>query len=236
MGNSRVRPPVPAHENFKSDRDELAKLSLAARFDRIFRTNLWGARSRSGIGSELPSTATLRERLPGFLSALGVASLLDVPCGDFSWLSTIDLPVDYTGADIVGDLVAANERRFGRPGRRFVRLDLTADPLPPADLILCRDCLVHLSFANVARALANVRRSGAAYLLATTFVEHEANVEIEDGDWRLLNLERPPFSLPPPDAVLMEGCIESNGAYDDKALGLWRVSRLPAPPPDVRAR
>ncbi len=228
MGNSRVRPAVPAHENFKSDRDELAKLPLEGRFDRIFRRNLWGAASRSGIGSELASTASLREQLPGFLATLRVRSLLDVPCGDFSWLSTVDLPADYVGADIVADLVAANERRFGGPGRRFVRLDLTTDPLPRADLVLSRDCLVHLSFGNIGRALANIRQSGADYLLTTTFLEHDENRDVEDGDWRLLNLERPPFSLPAPDAVLVEGCTEGEGAYADKALGLWRVSRLPA--------
>ena len=152
-------------------------------------------------------------------------SLLDVPCGDFGWLSTVDLGVSYTGADIVPALVDENERRYGGPsaGRRFLTLDLTKDALPHADLVLCRDCLVHLSFDNIGRALANIRASGATYLLTTTFLEHDANTDIEDGDWRMLNLERAPFNLPPPIDVLVEDCEEGDGAYADKALGLWRV-------------
>jgi hypothetical protein len=222
--STRERPPVPAHENFQARREELSGLSLPERFDRIARTNLWGAgSSRSGLGSELAATAGLRAALPTFLERHGVKTLLDVPCGDFSWLSTVDLHVTYTGADIVETLVSENERRYGGPssGRRFVRLDLTRDPLPRVDAVLCRDCLVHLSFENIALAIDNVRSSGSRYLLTTTFLEHDHNVDIEDGDWRMLNLERPPFNLPPPADVLIEGCREGDGAYADKALGLW---------------
>lgn len=222
--SKRNRPPVPAHENFLAHREELIGLSLAERFDRIARSNLWGAdSSRSGLGSELAATARLREELPSFLERRGVRVLLDVPCGDFGWLSTVELSVAYIGADIVQALVDENERRFGGPssGRQFLRLDMTRDVLPTADAVLCRDCLVHLSFENVFRAIANIRASGAQYLITTTFLDHEQNADSEDGDWRMLNLERPPFKFPPPSDVLIEGCREGAGAYADKALALW---------------
>ena len=41
-------------------------------------------------------------------------------------------------------------------------------------------------------------RSGIPYLLTTTFPGAAANEEIVTGDWRVLNLEAPPFGLPPP--------------------------------------
>ncbi len=222
--STRRRPPVPAHENFQAQREELLGLTLGERFARIVRTNLWGAdSSRSGLGSEIAATAELRGALPSFLERHGVKTLVDAPCGDFGWLSAIELRVSYIGADIVEALVRENERRYGgsSSGRRFVHLDLTRDPLPQGDAVLCRDCLVHLSFENITRAIANIRASGARYLLTTTFLEHEHNVDIDDGDWRMLNLERPPFNLPPPIDVLIEGCREADGAYADKALGLW---------------
>jgi hypothetical protein len=212
--------------NFQARRDEFEGLSLPDRFDRIVRTNLWGAdSSRSGLGSQLTATADLREALPAFLLRHGITSLLDIPCGDFGWLRTIDLPIPYIGADIVESLVQDNQRRYGGPNRRFVRLDLTSDPLPRTDAILCRDCLVHLSFANVFRAIDNIRASGTRYLLTTTFLEHERNEDIDDGDWRMLNLQRPPVNFTPPIDVLVEGCREGNGAYADKALGLWEIPR-----------
>ena len=42
-----------------------------------------------------------------------------------------------------------------------------------------------------------------------------------------LDLERAPFSFPPPAALLVEGCKEG-GAYADKSPGAWRVAELPA--------
>ena len=240
MSTNRVRPRAPAQQNFETRRDELTGLPLDQRFEKIFQTNLWGAEdSRSGLGSELDATADLRAALPDFLERHRAASLLDIPCGDFNWMSTLGLQLPYTGADIVAAIVEANERRFGGAGsrRRFVRLDLTRDPLPQADVVLCRDCLVHLSFENIFRAFNNVRRSGARYLLTTTFLDHEENVDIVDGDWRILNLEKAPFNLPAPVDVLIEGCREGDGAYSDKALGLWEAAALPAgrgpegPPP-----
>ena len=229
MSKSRPRPPVPAQAAFAAQRHEFVDLPLEQRFARIFTTNLWAAGSRSGLGSELTATAGVREQLPRLIEAIGATSMLDLPCGDFGWLSTVPLDLDYTGGDIVAALVASNEERFGGPGsrRRFLRLDLTADPLPRADVVLCRDCLVHLSFDHIRQAFENLRRSGSTWLLTTTFLDHHENVDIDSGDWRILNLTRPPFNLPTPGGVLVEGCLESEGAYADKALGLWRITDLP---------
>jgi hypothetical protein len=229
MSKSRQRPPVPAQKAFEAIRDEFVDLPLEQRFARIFTTNFWGAGSRSGLGSELTATAGVREQLPKLLEALEATSVLDLPCGDFGWLSMVPLNLDYIGADIVGDLVASNEQRFGGPHsrRRFLRLDLTTDSLPRVDVVLCRDCLVHLSFEHIRQAFDNLRRSGSAWLLTTTFLDHDENDDIETGDWRILNLTKPPFGLPAPKAVLVEGCLESDGAYADKALGLWRIADLP---------
>jgi hypothetical protein len=113
---------------------------------------------------------------------------------------------------------------------RFLVLDLTRDELPPADLLLCRDCLVHLSYPDSRRALANVVRSGIPYLLATTFPAAAVNEDIVTGDWRMINLEAAPFCFPPPLQVLNEGCTEAGGLFADKSLGLWRgevLARLP---------
>lgn len=105
-------------------------------------------------------------------------------------------------------------------------LDLTTSPLPAADLLLCRDALVHLSFADIGRALANLRRAAIPWLLTTTFPEEPSNEDIVTGDWRPLNLERAPFHFPPPARLLNEGCTEGDGRFADKSLGLWRVADL----------
>jgi hypothetical protein len=94
------------------------------------------------------------------------------------------------------------------------------------DLVLCRDCLVHLSSKDAVAALRNLKRSGSTYLLATTFPEHTDNPDVITGYWRPINLELPPFALPRPMLMINEGCPERGGA--DKSLGLWRIADLSA--------
>lgn len=226
------RPPVLAHERFVADRDNFSGLDLAARFARIERTNLWGAaRSVSGLGSEDLATAAIREALPPLLQRLGVRSLLDAPCGDAGWIGRVKLDLDYIGIDIVPSLIATNNRRVadGELAGRFLVADITRDALPRADLILCRDCLVHLSFQNIAHAITRFRDSGAQYLLVTTFPEWGDNHDCEDGDWRALNMEKAPFDWPAPHALIEERCEEGGGGWRDKSLGLWRLEELPDP-------
>lgn len=230
MDTPKQRMPVLAELRFAERRREFDGLDLAERFELIYRTNLWGAEtSQSGLGSELDATASLRHDLARLLRSLEMTSILDLPCGDFTWMAQMDLSgIHYLGADIVPDIVTANAARHGRAGQiDFSQLDLVNDPLPTADLILCRDCLVHLSFANVHRAIANAKRSGARWLLTTTFPDAPANRDIEDGDWRVLNFRHAPFLFPAPLALINEGCTEAGGDYADKSLALWRVSDLP---------
>ncbi|WP_432830371.1 class I SAM-dependent methyltransferase [Dactylosporangium sp. CA-092794] len=199
-------------------------------FEFIYERNVWGSgESASGLGSELAQTRVLRVALPELLHRLGATRLLDAPCGDFRWMRHVDLGgIDYVGLDVVERMVATDQERFGAPGRRFVAGNVISEPLPEADVMLCRDCLVHLSYRQIFDALGNIARSGIGYLLATTFVERAENHDIVTGDWRPLNLCAPPFSLPPPLQVIVEGCTENGGAFADKALGLWRTSMLPA--------
>jgi len=225
---SSHRPQVIAQKRFLEERESLVSLDLKRRFEYIFETNFWGGdESRSGLGSALTETENLRVQIPGLLREIGARSLLDIPCGDFRWLSQVDLGVSYIGADIVDGIVQANRDVFGSPERNFICLDLTRDRLPDVDVILCRDCLVHLSFANVRHALANMKRSGATYLLMTNFFQLGSNHDIEDGDWRPLNFEKAPFFFPAPARIIVENCTEADGAYADKSLSLWRVADLP---------
>jgi hypothetical protein len=197
-------------------------------FSLVYAKNLWGVdETRSGAGSTMTETAAIRTQLPVWFRQYHITSLLDIPCGDFNWMRGVDLSgVLYTGADIVPELIAGCAARHAAAEREFVCLNLLADPLPTRDAVLCRDCLVHLPHADVLRALANIRASGARYLLATTFPSLEQNEEVTLGFWRPINLERPPFSLPPPVALLHEG--NPDGRYADKSLGLWRVADLTA--------
>lgn len=229
MTDESSRPKTIAERRFAEEASALEALDLAGRFERMYETNLWsGSESRSGVGSSLAATARLRAELPRLLHSLDVRRLLDVPCGDFHWMSRVDLSgIEYVGGDIVRAAVEANQARHGGRDRRFVVADLTTGPLPAGDAIFCRDCLVHFSFVNIAQSFRVMRSSGASWLLATTFTGPRDNADVTDGDWRPLNLEMAPFHLPSPVATINEECTEEGGAYADKSIGVWRIDDLP---------
>lgn len=198
-------------------------------FSAYARNNKWGDKdSLSGKGSNLEATADLRKLLPALLRDLGATSMVDVPCGDFYWMSRVDLVgIDYLGGDIVASLIEANRRNHARPDARFEVIDLISGPVPMADVIFVRDCLVHLSNADVLAALGNIARSGGIWLLTTTFPNSKTNRDIATGQWRPINLANAPFNLPPPALLIAEGQAHLKCQGTDKMLGLWRIDELP---------
>lgn len=193
-------------------------------FTNIYQTNFWNDdQSVSGTGSNLVQTQKIVEEIPALLKKYGIKSMLDVPCGDFNWMSRIDLTgIDYTGADIVDDIVEKCQQQFAAPNISFRTLNLIEDPLPEVDLLLVRDCLVHFPNEMVDRALVNIFRSNIKYLLVTSFRNRTENPDIPFGKWRPLNLELAPHSLKPIE-IIDENCTEENGKYADKVLMLVKI-------------
>lgn len=159
-------------------------------------------------------------------------TFLDVPCGDFYWMKEVKLGVElYIGADIISEAIDLNAIEYGASGdctRVFRRLDITTDQLPQVDMIFCRDCLVHLCFDDIFRAIRNIKKSDSKYLVTTTFTAMREAVDIVTGQWRPLNFQLPPFSFPDPIRVIVENCTENEGIYSDKSLALWRIADLPS--------
>lgn len=209
----------------------LAGLKTGEVFARIYRENRWeSAESRSGLGSELRETAAVREALPGILRELEIRSLLDVPCGDFNWMRHVDLgDCQYTGGDIVPELIEETRARYAAPGREFRTLNIITDPTPTSDLILCRDCFIHLPLRDIASALRNFKASGSRFLLTNTYPEHFQNLDIPTGGARPLNLTVAPFRFPPPLKLIHERPDIPPGTDEaaDKSLGLWSIDSLP---------
>jgi hypothetical protein len=191
-------------------------------FSEIYERNLWNdPESASGRGSTLQHTMVIRRVLPALLRDVGAESLLDAPCGDFNWMRYTELgSVKYIGADIVPSLIARNEQRYGRDGRKFLVLDITKSAIPRVEVILCRDCFAHLSFRNIFSAVANFKRSNSEYLFATTHTSAREPRDIATGQGRYVNLQLSPFNFPEPEKLIVED--EELG----KCLGIWRLEQL----------
>jgi hypothetical protein len=203
----------------------LRSLNRRRIFRVAFQNNLWdGEQSASGLGSSLEATEPLRSELPGVLARPYIKSLLDIPCGEVHWISNMTRGTyRYIGADIVQEVIEKNRKTHSDLGE-FVCLDLLTDPLPKADVILCRDCLVHLSLRDGVRAIRNMQKSGAAFLLLTTFPGVTKNTDTVAPYWRPLNMQIEPFNLTTPLELIKDYAPGTKNA-PGQFLGMWAVAR-----------
>ena len=203
-------------------------------FNKIYEENLWGdPESRSGMGSTVASTETLRSEVESLLLKYNIKSILDLGCGDNNWMKLVRAlrrglgrrnGIEYTGADVVENLIKSNKEKY--PDTNFVTLDATSDPLPKVDLIFCRDVFGHLSNENVHKALNNIYNSGSKYLLSTTLTGWDFNKPSAiDGGWRCINLLIKPFSLRP-ISLINEDCQTQYPTYNDKCLVLFDIDKM----------
>lgn len=202
-------------------------MSVSKVFINIFEMNKWASKeSVSGTGSEVGVTGLLRESLPTLLKEYGIKSMLDLPCGDFNWMKEVDLTgIDYIGADIVPKLI--ENTKTNHPDVKFEVMDLITSDLPKVDLIMVRDCLVHLTNENVMKALNNVKKSGSKYLLTTSFIDKDNPKDIQNGQWRAINLIKTPFSVPEPLTILPDGGVEYYGEkHKNKSMILIDIDKM----------
>jgi hypothetical protein len=215
---------IAAYAHDRAQREDL--------FTKIWQTNGWkGDASLSGAGSDLSQTATIRLKIPELLEKYHCKTMIDAPCGDFYWMRMVNLPVEtYIGIDMVEPLIEQNQYRFASQKYSFMQRDMTTQILPQADLILCRDCFVHFSYADIAKTIKLLKMSGSTYLLTTCFSNkghYRHNIPIQIGDWRTIDLRLDPFNFPEPLEIIIENCTEGDNFWIDKSLFLWKLEDLP---------
>jgi hypothetical protein len=189
-------------------------------FHKIIYGHAWRTNDTiCGRGSTMEATKNLRTELPKFLEKYKITSMIDAPCGDFSWMSTVEFPAGfrYIGSDIVTAMLDQN--RLKHPGVEFIEFDITSDPLPDVDLFFCRDCLIHLKIEDVWKTIDNIARSNVKYVMITNYTNLHENYEIErTGDYRGIDLTLPPYNLPTPVDF-----IEDATASDPRNMAMWPI-------------
>lgn len=109
--------------------------------------------------------------LPSIITALNLKSILDLPCRSFSEVSNAfpQNSVSYTGANSSLEIIEHNIQKFGTTTKRnFECCDPLTQPVPTADLVICRDYLSDLSQQEALIVINNFRRAGVKYLFVTT--------------------------------------------------------------------
>ena len=211
----------------------LSLKSSKERFDFIYKTNFWGSiESLSGGGSEIKNTENIRNQIKNIINKHNIKKILDAPCGDFNWIKLIiDGQLEYIGADIVENLIFKNINEYKKKNINFITLDITKDKLPDADLMLCRDCLIHLSNLSIKKFIQNFKNSKIKYLLLTSYEEKKnelgfKNKDIQDGDYRPINLLKPPFKMPVPLLKILDRVHEEKNESSLCYLYLYSKDQL----------
>jgi hypothetical protein len=157
------------------------------------------------------------QALPEFLVKHGIKTIADCGCGDWNWMRDVDLSLvdSYMGYDwVIRD--RALEFKSDKVG--FKDLNIGTEVVAKADVIICRDVLIHMTNEMVLKTLDNFRQSGSKYLLATTdsTVANARHKIIRAPSFSPINLQGSPFDLG--DTIDM---IED--ATKTRFMGLWRL-------------
>jgi hypothetical protein len=143
---------------------------------------------------------------------LDIRSLADAGCGDFAWMDGVSRQFTlYIGLDRSEIRIADLDYLYGkRQGHFFACRDVSRDPLPSVDAILCRDLFAEQDIRTVSEMLDMIKQSGSRYLMAS----------FKPGAGAPLDLTASPFNLPLPLLQFPDGDAGT-------LMGVWLIN-----PPD----
>ena len=165
-------------------------------FSNIYRNGVWNdSRSdipKSGPGSSLANTIKFREFFDTFCENHTIESVLDIGCGDLTWmpLTKTFQTKKYTGIDIVQSLIDSHVTKY--PQHTFLCLDAVAQNIPSADVICIRDVLFHLSIEDIQTLLKKLK---CKYLFVTSCRNGVNHDLFDQYHFHTINLTKAPFDM-----------------------------------------
>lgn len=135
------------------DYDNFMRSERESVFTGIYRNKTWGIGTESsplsGSGSNPDYARSYVNFVSTVISEFGFTSVLDVGHGDWAmWRDYKFENVEYIGVDVAQDISALCQEKFGNETRSFLQIAMS-DNLPPADLLICKDVLQHLSSQDI---------------------------------------------------------------------------------------
>jgi 2-polyprenyl-3-methyl-5-hydroxy-6-metoxy-1,4-benzoquinol methylase len=170
-------------------------MSNAEVFSKIYKEDLW--HGGSGAGSKLENVKEYVDILQKYIDKPEVKTVLDLGCGDWQFSKFLDLSsVSYLGVDVVESVIESNSTSHSASNIKFISRDITTYEVPKADLIICKDVLQHLCNKDVVTILVKIITSSKFSLITNDFKpENTENKDINNGDYRCLDLTLSPFYL-----------------------------------------
>lgn len=183
-------------------------MSVQEVFSSIYKENVWGGEKGtfySGSGTANPNTTQYIKMLTDFIQTNNIRSVAEIGCGDFSIMRQVlkQVDVQYTGMDVVPDLIAHHQENNANAKTQFIVKDAISEPLPETDLLIIRQVLQHLKNNQIAQILAKLGQF--KYVIITEHLpvteDVEYNLDKVTGPHIRMRMnsgvfiDQPPFSL-----------------------------------------
>jgi 2-polyprenyl-3-methyl-5-hydroxy-6-metoxy-1,4-benzoquinol methylase len=195
-------------------------------FTDTYNLNSWGGgESKSGTGSYLSHTESIRKFLVNFIKENNIKKIFDCSCGDWNWMKEIkENFVDYLGNDVVEMIVQNNNEKYSSDNIKFICGDLI-DTLSKFedyhfDLIICRHTLEHLPTDYVKKSLEIIsKKSNYAFITNSTLNDNVELNEFNGVSARGINLNLPPYNnILPKRFTSFWDTVGINNSIDDNAV------------------
>jgi SAM-dependent methyltransferase len=208
----------------KSSRERFGG-KYAEAFNTVYETNAWGGTETRSTGPNGCAGARdeLAPLLVNLVRELGAKSVLDLGCGEGVWMP--DLP-GYIGVDVSTEAIEAAKAFHPDRDHRL----WSGGELPVCDLVIVRHVMQHMPVGDGAYLLSRIKKSGAKWLLATSFEKGNnagsptlSGIKVGGGYWP--DLEAAPFSLGAPYNRAVDGTMSPANVQNGCFLGLWKIDR-----------
>ena len=184
-----------------ADTHPLESIARKSRFETIYERKVWNDGNSSiplsGPGSSLSNTEHISDFLTRFIYEQRCTSVVDLGCGDLTWMSKTaffnDDAIAYTGIDIAESLITRHSQAY--PGKVFLNRDIVCSgDIAPCSLIILRDVIFHLSIRDVESLFRNIH--GKFSFIAITSCKNRKNSDAFDKyHYTERNLHLQPFRI-----------------------------------------
>jgi SAM-dependent methyltransferase len=158
-------------------------------FADVYKNRKWGTDHKSefysGTGSDEEHSYQYIQAVSDFIKNHSITTVVDLGCGDFrigKRLTELN-KINYTGVDVVEDLINYNNKNYKGGTIRFLHRNIVRDTLPDGELCLIRQVLQHLSNRDIKTILRKCKKY--QYLIVTEHLpitlSNEPNIDKQPG-------------------------------------------------------
>lgn len=145
-------------------------------FSEIYKNGIWNNKRNdiplSGPGSSLINTKDISILLDNIIEEKSLNSVLDLGCGDLTWITQTNFfgnnSISYIGIDIVDSLIIKHRENY--PQKKFISMDITKelDIDIVVDIVIIRDVIFHLKNDDILQIFENLKKCSFKYICITS--------------------------------------------------------------------